>query len=53
MVKGTSDQILVAIQIMIQPWWRFALSECLEYDDYLWIFDCDGVSLDGYLNDWW
>ena len=29
---------VVAIWIMIQPWWRFALSECLEYDDYLWTY---------------
>ena len=32
---------------MIQPWQRFALSECLEYEDYcLWIglFGGEGAS---------
>ena len=48
MVKGISDKILV----MIQPCWRFALSDCLEYDDCVWIFGGEAASPDGYLNEY-
>ena len=47
MVKGTREYILAVIWITIQPWWRFALSKCLEHDDCLWTFDGEGASPDG------
>ena len=34
---------------MILHWWRSALSECLEYDDCVWISGGEGASLDGYM----
>ena len=52
MVKRTSDQILLAMWTMIRPWQKFALSEYLKYDDCLWIFGGEGVSSDGYLNEY-
>ena len=30
----------------------FAISECLEYEDSLWVFDGGGASLDFYLNEY-
>ena len=35
-----------------EPWARLALSECLEYDDCLWIFGGKRASPDGYLNEY-
>ena len=32
---------------MRESGWRFTVSECLEYDDCLWIFGGKGASLDG------
>ena len=43
---------LVVILITILPWRRFALSECLEYDNCLWIFGGEGASPDGNLNEY-
>ena len=36
----------MVIWITIRPWWRFALSECMEYDDCVWIFGGEGASPD-------
>ena len=58
-VRGTSDEILVTVRVTILPWQRLMLSQCLECDDCLWIFDGEGASLDGYRNEsairviWW
>ena len=49
--KRNQSLNLVAIQIIIWPWCRFALSECLEYDDRLGIFGGKGALPDGYLNE--
>ena len=39
------------IWITILSWWMFTSSECLEYDDYLWIFGgkYDKRSITGWL----
>ena len=34
----------MVIWITIRPWLRFALSECLEHDNGLWIFGDEGAS---------
>ena len=36
----------------MQPWQMFVLSEFLEYEDSLWVFDGGGTSLDFYLNEY-
>ena len=50
-VKQIRNLILMAIWIMTRPWWKFALSKCVEYDD--WMFGGKGASPDGNVNEWW
>ena len=51
-VKGTHDKILVAIWMTILPRLRLTFSECLEYDDCLWVFGNKAASPDDYLNEY-